>query len=200
MAAAVDMCVFLCVAAYRGVLNNPTKAVRDTLVNQCAQILACYRKNCASPSSAGQVLKIMQTTHPPSHRWIPAAHTETTKSISVFWILCFTFTYFQVTLCVYVPADPPRVHEAVTGLSELCAEERRAASGKWCLIGRQGLLETADQLHGRCREPRLLLPPPAATGETPPPNTHTHTQQLITSPTEWLTSVLKNILLNKEFI
>uniref|UniRef100_A0A8C7X1A2 SEC24 homolog C, COPII coat complex component n=1 Tax=Oryzias sinensis TaxID=183150 RepID=A0A8C7X1A2_9TELE len=31
-------------------------AVRDTLVNQCAQILACYRKNCASPSSAGQLI------------------------------------------------------------------------------------------------------------------------------------------------
>lgn len=41
--------------AFRGILNNPTKAVRDTLVNQCAQILGCYRKNCASPSSAGQV-------------------------------------------------------------------------------------------------------------------------------------------------
>ncbi|XP_032429566.1 protein transport protein Sec24C isoform X2 [Xiphophorus hellerii] len=42
--------------AFRGIANNPTKAVRDTLVNQCAQILACYRKNCASPSSAGQLI------------------------------------------------------------------------------------------------------------------------------------------------
>ncbi|XP_035256810.1 LOW QUALITY PROTEIN: protein transport protein Sec24C-like [Anguilla anguilla] len=42
--------------AYRSVLSSPTKAVRDTLVNQCAQILACYRKNCASPSSAGQLI------------------------------------------------------------------------------------------------------------------------------------------------
>lgn len=41
--------------AYRSLLNNPTKNVRDSLVNHCAQILACYRKNCASPSSAGQV-------------------------------------------------------------------------------------------------------------------------------------------------
>lgn len=55
--AAAHTCVSaLAVAAFRGVLSNPTKAVRDTLVNQCAQILACYRKNCASPSSAGQVL------------------------------------------------------------------------------------------------------------------------------------------------
>uniref|UniRef100_A0A7N8XLY6 SEC24 homolog C, COPII coat complex component n=1 Tax=Mastacembelus armatus TaxID=205130 RepID=A0A7N8XLY6_9TELE len=49
--------------AFRGVLNNPTKTVRDTLINQCAQILACYRKNCASPSSAGQVLKTSAQMH-----------------------------------------------------------------------------------------------------------------------------------------
>ncbi|CAF95482.1 unnamed protein product, partial [Tetraodon nigroviridis] len=42
--------------AFRGILSNPTKAVRETLVNQCAQILACYRKNCASPSPAGQLI------------------------------------------------------------------------------------------------------------------------------------------------
>ncbi|XP_057682011.1 protein transport protein Sec24C isoform X2 [Corythoichthys intestinalis] len=47
---------FLCKYAFRGILNNPTKSVRDTLVNQCAQILACYRKNCANPSSAGQLI------------------------------------------------------------------------------------------------------------------------------------------------
>ncbi|XP_032087564.1 protein transport protein Sec24C isoform X2 [Thamnophis elegans] len=47
---------FLAKFAYRGVLNNPVKTVRDSLINQCAQILACYRKNCASPSSAGQLI------------------------------------------------------------------------------------------------------------------------------------------------
>uniref|UniRef100_A0AAY4A1N4 SEC24 homolog C, COPII coat complex component n=1 Tax=Denticeps clupeoides TaxID=299321 RepID=A0AAY4A1N4_9TELE len=30
--------------AYRSMLSSPTKTVRDSLVNQCAQILACYRK------------------------------------------------------------------------------------------------------------------------------------------------------------
>jgi len=35
--------------------TNP-KAVREGLMQQCAQILACYRKNCASPSSAGQLI------------------------------------------------------------------------------------------------------------------------------------------------
>ncbi|XP_028989747.1 protein transport protein Sec24C isoform X2 [Betta splendens] len=47
---------FIAKYAFRGILNNPTKAVRDTLINQCALILACYRKNCASPSSAGQLI------------------------------------------------------------------------------------------------------------------------------------------------
>ncbi|XP_044276094.1 protein transport protein Sec24C isoform X2 [Varanus komodoensis] len=47
---------YLAKFAYREVLNNPVKTVRDTLISQCAQILACYRKNCASPSSAGQLI------------------------------------------------------------------------------------------------------------------------------------------------
>ncbi|CAB1311855.1 unnamed protein product [Coregonus sp. 'balchen'] len=47
---------FISKYAYRSILNTPTKTVRDTMVNQCAQILACYRKNCASPSSAGQLI------------------------------------------------------------------------------------------------------------------------------------------------
>ncbi|XP_041116886.1 protein transport protein Sec24C-like isoform X2 [Polyodon spathula] len=42
--------------AYRSILNSPTKTVRDALINQSAQILSCYRKNCASPSSAGQLI------------------------------------------------------------------------------------------------------------------------------------------------
>jgi len=35
--------------------SNP-KSVKEGLMQQCAQILACYRKNCASPSSAGQLI------------------------------------------------------------------------------------------------------------------------------------------------
>lgn len=31
------------------------KTVREILVNQTAHMLACYRKNCASPSAASQV-------------------------------------------------------------------------------------------------------------------------------------------------
>lgn len=50
-----DCAISLSHPAYRGVLNSPVKTVRDALITQCAQILACYRKNCASPSSAGQV-------------------------------------------------------------------------------------------------------------------------------------------------
>lgn len=32
------------------------KAIKEELENRCAQILACYRKNCASPTSAGQLI------------------------------------------------------------------------------------------------------------------------------------------------
>lgn len=32
------------------------KQVKDNLVTRCATILACYRKNCASPSSVGQLI------------------------------------------------------------------------------------------------------------------------------------------------
>lgn len=35
--------------------HNP-KAVKDAIVTRAAQILATYRKNCASPSSAGQLI------------------------------------------------------------------------------------------------------------------------------------------------
>lgn len=35
--------------------SNP-KTVKEWLIANCAQILACYRKNCASPSSAGQLI------------------------------------------------------------------------------------------------------------------------------------------------
>ncbi len=42
-------------AAYRAMLTQPLKTVREILVNQTAHMLACYRKSCASPSAASQV-------------------------------------------------------------------------------------------------------------------------------------------------
>lgn len=47
---------FFAKSAYRALLNQPIKNVRDILVNQTAHMLACYRKNCASPSPAGQLI------------------------------------------------------------------------------------------------------------------------------------------------
>ncbi|XP_076144579.1 protein transport protein Sec24D [Alosa pseudoharengus] len=43
-------------SAYRAMLNQPLKTVREILVNQTAHMLACYRKNCASPSAASQLI------------------------------------------------------------------------------------------------------------------------------------------------
>lgn len=37
-------------------LDSTPRAIREALEMRCAQILACYRKNCASPTSAGQLI------------------------------------------------------------------------------------------------------------------------------------------------
>lgn len=37
-------------------MDSTPKAVKDELEARCAQILACYRKNCAAPTSAGQLI------------------------------------------------------------------------------------------------------------------------------------------------
>ncbi|CAB1351700.1 unnamed protein product [Coregonus sp. 'balchen'] len=47
---------FFAKSAYRAMLNQPLKTVREILVNQTAHMLACYRKNCASPSAASQLI------------------------------------------------------------------------------------------------------------------------------------------------
>lgn len=43
-------------SAIRTTLNANPKQVREHIMNEVAQILACYRKNCANPSSAGQLV------------------------------------------------------------------------------------------------------------------------------------------------
>lgn len=47
---------FLSKQATFKLLDNSPKAVKDSIVNRAAQILATYRKNCATPSSAGQLI------------------------------------------------------------------------------------------------------------------------------------------------
>ncbi|KAH3871249.1 hypothetical protein DPMN_034444, partial [Dreissena polymorpha] len=42
--------------AIRNILNKSPRETREHIMNEVAQILACYRKNCASPSSAGQLI------------------------------------------------------------------------------------------------------------------------------------------------
>uniref|UniRef100_A0A8C5LN07 SEC24 homolog D, COPII coat complex component n=1 Tax=Leptobrachium leishanense TaxID=445787 RepID=A0A8C5LN07_9ANUR len=46
---------FFAKSAYKAILHHPLKTVRDVLVSQTAHMLACYRKNCASPSAVSQV-------------------------------------------------------------------------------------------------------------------------------------------------
>ncbi|OWF45631.1 protein transport protein Sec24C-like isoform X2 [Mizuhopecten yessoensis] len=47
---------FMSKQAVRETLNSNPRQVRENVMNQVAQILACYRKSCASPSSAGQLI------------------------------------------------------------------------------------------------------------------------------------------------
>lgn len=42
---------FFAKSAFKAILSQPLKTVREMLVNQTAHMLACYRKNCASPSA-----------------------------------------------------------------------------------------------------------------------------------------------------
>ncbi|XP_036618617.1 protein transport protein Sec24D isoform X2 [Trichosurus vulpecula] len=47
---------FFAKSAFTAVLTQPLKTVRDILVHQTAHMLACYRKNCASPSAVSQLI------------------------------------------------------------------------------------------------------------------------------------------------
>nr|XP_047922247.1 protein transport protein Sec24D isoform X2 [Anser cygnoides] len=47
---------FFAKSAFKAILSQPLKTVREILVNQTARMLACYRKNCASPSAVSQLI------------------------------------------------------------------------------------------------------------------------------------------------
>ncbi|KAK1342271.1 hypothetical protein QTO34_015027 [Cnephaeus nilssonii] len=47
---------FFAKSAFKAVLHQPLKLIREILVNQTSHMLACYRKNCASPSAASQLI------------------------------------------------------------------------------------------------------------------------------------------------
>ncbi|XP_046852645.1 protein transport protein Sec24D-like isoform X2 [Xenia sp. Carnegie-2017] len=42
--------------AIKEVTTSVPKTIRENIVNQAASVLACYRQNCAAPSSAGQLI------------------------------------------------------------------------------------------------------------------------------------------------
>ena len=47
---------FLAKQSISRLMETSPKQVKESLMSQCANVLACYRKNCASPSSAGQLI------------------------------------------------------------------------------------------------------------------------------------------------
>lgn len=50
------MMLFFAKQACTKLLEHTPKQVKENLVNRSAQILACYRKHCTSPTSAGQLI------------------------------------------------------------------------------------------------------------------------------------------------
>lgn len=50
------MILFMAKQGLFKLLDNTPKAIKDSLIHRAAQVLACYRKNCATPSSAGQLI------------------------------------------------------------------------------------------------------------------------------------------------
>uniref|UniRef100_H3A4W2 SEC24 homolog D, COPII coat complex component n=1 Tax=Latimeria chalumnae TaxID=7897 RepID=H3A4W2_LATCH len=47
---------FFAKSAYKALLSQPLKTIKEILINQTAHMLACYRKNCASPSAVSQLI------------------------------------------------------------------------------------------------------------------------------------------------
>ncbi|MEE6461698.1 hypothetical protein FKM82_001378 [Ascaphus truei] len=47
---------FFAKSAYKAILQHPLKTVREVLISQTSHVLACYRKNCSSPSAVSQLI------------------------------------------------------------------------------------------------------------------------------------------------
>lgn len=46
--------------ALRQVLSSNPSSIKEGLIQKCVQILACYRQHCATPSTAGQVIRVLR--------------------------------------------------------------------------------------------------------------------------------------------
>lgn len=70
------MCPFRCFVkiAFKAVLHQPLKVIREILVNQTAHMLACYRKHCAGPSAASQVSDARIRHHSIMSSCVPFPH------------------------------------------------------------------------------------------------------------------------------
>lgn len=70
--------------AFKAILSQPLKTVRDILMNQTAHMLACYKKNCASPAAVSQVKPTPRPTTQalPHVNYHPATSAEPGRKIS----------------------------------------------------------------------------------------------------------------------
>lgn len=134
-------------SAYRAILNQPLKNVREILVNQTAHMLACYRKNCASPSAASQVGE---------------SHLE--RSFDVYFDFRIKKTNGIFFLINPPVADPSWCHESVPSLHEQSDENCPPGGQHWALHGRQSPPEAVGHGHGSGGHPAAALPTPHPSG------------------------------------
>ncbi|XP_057712093.1 protein transport protein Sec24D [Corythoichthys intestinalis] len=135
---------FFAKSAYRAILNQPLKNVRDILVNQTAHMLACYRKNCASASVASQlilpdVMKVFPVYMNSLMKTAPlTASTELSTDDRAHQRLAVTAMAVEDTQLLLYPRLIPLHNMDVSGDAAppapvRCSEERLTDSGVFLL-------------------------------------------------------------------
>ena len=152
------------VSALRTTLNGTPKQVREALMNTCAQMLACYRQQCASPSSAGELytaaardLREMAST---------VSMHAALRLVLVAYIARRARDLTGRRCCCILnrSADPARVHEAAAGLHQLHHQERHAARRRRRRHRRAQHPHVPRQRHARQDQPSFFLPQTCAAG------------------------------------
>uniref|UniRef100_A0A671LN58 Protein transport protein Sec24D-like n=1 Tax=Sinocyclocheilus anshuiensis TaxID=1608454 RepID=A0A671LN58_9TELE len=115
---------FFAKSAYRAMLTQPLKTVREILVNQMAHMLACYRKSCASPSAASQV---SDTLH---------IHVHINDNSSVIIV------FQQMSLPVLDNAHSRKIHSIISSISQ-----QRATSMKLLIVKQKDQSEMLFRQH-----------------------------------------------------
>ncbi|XP_016303412.1 protein transport protein Sec24D-like [Sinocyclocheilus anshuiensis] len=124
---------FFAKSAYRAMLTQPLKTVREILVNQMAHMLACYRKSCASPSAASQLIL------PDAMKVFPVYmnHKNNCSDNSSVIIV-----FQQMSLPVLDNAHSRKIHSIISSISQ-----QRATSMKLLIVKQKDQSEMLFRQH-----------------------------------------------------